>query len=336
MSEDIWAVELGRGMGPLELGAERGEVLRRLAEAGMEQEDDEDDWLWVEEMDAELNFKTTKPQTLYEIVIEDDRPHFGSQVVIGRRVHEIVELLQIPDSETLWRLEGNNVRQQAAAREDVPANDKELLSRGTLWIAALGLGLSMVDGEIDTLRLRKPEDAPRRGLGTLSSAQRELSKRNDLDEYLATPVAGERRRGRWYQGWLTVALALALGLLVARAFDYQRRWNEAPVVEGEVIAVNPPPPDPFPSELTVAYRDQAGGEHQTVFRLADVYATRAVGEKVEVRYLPSAPEEPMGPAQYRDAGFVKYLPWGIGLMGVYCVLQVVGSLVGMVGRRSAL
>jgi hypothetical protein len=193
----------------------------------------------------------------------------------------------------------------------------------------------MVRGEITTVRLRQPGESPRRGLGTFTAAQRELSARKDLPTYLIRRPVTSSTPGSWLQTVLAVGLAVALGLLVWQGVDYQRRWNAAPAVEGDVIDVKPPPPDPFPSEYTIAYRDQAGAAHRAVLKWADVYATPHVGEKLEIRYLPEAPDRPMGPARYRDAAFEKYIPWGIGIMATYCVLLIIIPVAGWMlrGRR---
>src|SRR5262249_29972595 len=174
MSDDLWSVELGRGIGVIDLGATREEIAQRLAENKIELDaDDEDDWLWVEELDAELRFKSTKPPVLREILVEDDRLRFASLPVIGKRLHEVVQLLKVDDSETMWRLERDNdeTERPGALFPEFPTSDEMLLSSGTLWIPALGLGLGLVRGEITTVRLRKPEESPKSGLGPLTSAQ---------------------------------------------------------------------------------------------------------------------------------------------------------------------
>jgi hypothetical protein len=129
-----------------------------------------------------------------------------------------------------------------------------------------------------------------------------------------------------------MGLAAALVWLFWTAIDYQRRWNAAPVVEGEIVSVDPPPPNPFPMKFTVAYRDQVGLDRTTVFERADIYAN-SVGDNVDVRYLPEAPDQPMGPARLNDAAFLKYVPWGIGIGAVYFVLQIVAGVAGLVMGR---
>jgi hypothetical protein len=336
MSDELWSVELGRGMGVIELGATREEIARRLAEKNIKLNvDDEDDWLWIEELDAELRFKTTKPAVLREIVVEDEQLRFASLAVIGKRLHEVVVLLKVSDAETMWRLERDDESRSGAIFPEGPTSDELLLSRGTLWIPSLGLGLGIVRGEITTVRLRKPEESPKSGLGPLTPSQRELSGRTDLSRFLLRPSGRVSRQINAVQVVLGFVLAVSLGLLVWQAIDYQRRWNDAPVVEGTVIAVRPPG-DPIPNEFTIAYRDQAGAEHQVVFHSADVYILREVGEKVEVRYLPEAPDQPLGPARVRDAGFLKYMPRGIGIVAVYLLLQIaVGAIGWLLARGKA-
>jgi len=272
---------------------------------------------------------------LREILVEDDRLRFASLPVIGKRLHDVVQLLKVDDSETLWRLERDDEESQrsSAIFPEFPTTDEMLLSCGTLWIPALGLGLGLVRGEIATVRLRKPEESPKSGLGSLTPAQRDLSSRQDLPIYLLRPHDPVSRGVNFVQVFLGVALAAALGLLFWRGFDYQRRWNEAHVVEGKVIEVEPPG-EPFPRDLTVAYRDQTGDEHRVVFHPADVYVVRAVGERVDVRYLPEAPDQPLGPARFRDAAFLKYTPWGIGIVAAYLALQVVVGIAGGAMRRA--
>jgi hypothetical protein len=163
-------------------------------------------------------------------------------------------------------------------------------------------------------------------LGPFTSEQRVLSEQPNLAELLVPPAP----HGAWersiVRGGLTLIFAAALGVLLWQALLYQQRWNDAPVVEGVVTAVSPPPPEPFPTEFTVDYQDQQGRPHQVLLRPADVYITRAVGDKVELRYLPEAPDEPLGPARYRDAAFLKFMPYGIGLGVAYLALLIAASI----------
>ena len=324
MSKELWSVDPGRGMGVLELGSERNLVLRQLQDAGIDVDLDEDEpELYVEDMDTELIFTTETPPRLREIVVEDERARFGPLPVLGERVHKLADLLQVPAEDTLWRIEPEDGRPiPESGPASMSPSDEQLLDEGTLWFTTLGIGLGMVRGEVTTLRIRKPEGSPKRGNGPLTEAQRALSQRADLPTYLLRPLRGEKRPGGCLQSLATLALIAALGWLVWNALLYQQRWNNAPVVEGVVTDVQPPPPEPFPNDFTIAYQDEAGNPHQVVLHVADVYATRNVGDKVEIRYLPGAPDQPLGPARYRDAAFLKFVPWGVGILAAYCVLQI--------------
>ncbi len=122
-------------------------------------------------------------------------------------------------------------------------------------------------------------------------------------------------------------------VLVWQGIEYQGRWNIATTVEGDVIDVKPPPPEPFPDEYTIDYSDSTGKQYQVVFKRNDVYVAPQVGEKVEIRFLPDSPGRPMGPARFRDAAFDKYLPLGLGVMAAYCISLFAIPVAGMILRR---
>src|SRR3569623_967808 len=103
MKHHLFSVDLGRGLGVIALGASDDEIIEKLKAEGIELDKDEEDpdWLYVDELGAVLNFKTTQPPRLFEIVTEDSDVHLGSLPVIGERVHAILDRLKIPVSETL-------------------------------------------------------------------------------------------------------------------------------------------------------------------------------------------------------------------------------------------
>lgn len=334
MSNDSWSIDPGQGVGELTLGASREEILSSLRERKIAfEEDDESGSVYVDDQEHHLHFDDAK--RLVEIEAESESLRLADQPVIGQRVHQIVSRIGAREEDTAWTMESSGGAAAGPEPFDVVKSprDEDLFENGTLWIPRAGLGFVLWRGEVMFVRVRKADDVPGTVLGTFTEAQRELSQRPDLQEHLeASAPSIPTSRGNWFGKLWTLALIASLGLLVWRAVDYQQRWNAAPVVEGEVIAVDPPPPDPFPEKLTVAYRDLDGKSHETVFGLADVYMTRAVGDKVEVRYLPGAPDQPMGPARLNDAAFLKFMPWGIGLVGVYLGVQILASILRAVLR----
>ncbi|HEV7281429.1 MAG TPA: DUF3592 domain-containing protein [Pirellulaceae bacterium] len=323
--QNPWAIEPGQGVGDWRLGASRDDVLRRLAERGIksESEIDDGDLLIVDDLEVELKFG--RSQRLCEITAESERLTLAGHAVIGARLHEVVDRLRVDDSETLWTLEEQGDEEELDAVAAKPPTDEELISEGSLWIPRLGLGFDLWRGEVLCVRMRQPADVPPSGVGALTPSQRRLLAKPDLSNSLTDEDSTPKRPPNRYQQVLTIALMGAMGWLIWTAIDYQRKWSASPSVEGEVIAVEPPPPEPFPSEFTVAYHVD-GKEHRTVFGVADVYMTRAVGDKVDVRYLPDAPDQPMGPARVNDAAFLRFMPWGIGIFGAYLALQLLISI----------
>src|SRR6478672_2492230 len=72
---DIWSVDLGRGMGVIHLGAPLADVVDRLKSGKIDLDGDDeldDGWLYVVDLDTELRFKSTQPPVLLEIVVEDE------------------------------------------------------------------------------------------------------------------------------------------------------------------------------------------------------------------------------------------------------------------------
>lgn len=332
MDPAIWKVDLGHGIGPLELGVERSILLARLAELQIEVETDDEEptWVYLPEIDTELTFGPDQPQRLLQIEVDDSWVRFGTLPVLGEPVHKIVDLLQVPPSETLWR--PNNDPALRSPGHDAPvesATDEQLLDSGTLWITTLGLGLNLWRGDVDALFLRQPQDSPRKGVGQFSPQHAELSRNGSLRQQRETPTSGEPPPKSWYQTLYRIGF-FALVLLVGwRAVVYQQRWNTAATTEGTIVAVRPPAPDPFPVEFTVAYQDQQGKPHQAVFDLADVNTGRKVGDKVDVRYLADEPDVAMGLASSRDAIIIMFLPWVIGIVVAFVLLPFVPLVAGL-------
>jgi hypothetical protein len=333
MNEEDWIVLPGHGMGPFEFDLDRETIIERIEAAELKYDLDEADPSVIEFIDEEviLVLSEDAPHRLLQIDVLDDRVRIEDQAVIGRRPHELVDAWGLTDSETLWTVDPaiNDPLSKTAEETAGSVNDQKLLTNGTLWIPAKRVGLKLYHGEIEELLLRSVELVPSRGVGSLTAEQRELLGRRDLTEALQPPPSPGSRLAGTLQRLLTLAALITGGIIFWQGMQFQQRWNNSTEVEGTVTAVNPPPPAAFPDELTVEYQDKTGKTHQVVWKRADVYVTREVGEKVAVHYLDEAPDKPMGPARVRDAAFLIYMPYGIGVMAAYVVLMV---LVGLLGK----
>jgi len=351
MSDVVWPIEPGKGIGVLALGATREEVLRRLADLGFELVEDEDGprWAYIEEMDADVTFSEGSYPVVEEIAISDDRARLGPIELIDEPVLKIIDLLRVADDDTLWTLRSDRYSVPPSAGDPLPDSLDEqqsstrpiekLLSEGCLWIRSFGLGLELVYGDVLTVRLRQPDDIPQPSYGSLTFEQRELAARPDLTSRLIGSTTSPSssgstpRQSSRFQLLAGFGLMIAMGLIIWRAIDYQRRWNNAPTVDAVVIGVTPPPPDPFPDFFTLAYEDQQGQRHQAVLHHSEIFSLSKIGDKVEIQYLPEEPDRPLGPWGARSAALDEYIPWGIGVIGAYIVLQFVVAIAGLISSK---
>lgn len=335
MAYESWSIAWGEGWGPLRLGTPGAELIAALESAGIELDRDPDDPTWADLMECmvELRFAAEPPHPLVEIAISEPDVALGGETPIGKSLPEALRIVGARSSDdTLWRLD-------ADSRQSLPTRDpsavltlpeaalpEELLDRGTLWIRGLGLGLWMEGGQVVELFLRRPGDVPRLGCGPLMPEQLELAGRADLRQHLRAR-ARHHRGGGWIGRVATLALMAGIGVLVWLGFRDQQRWHAAPVVEGTCTAVEEFATEGGLDVYVVEYRDGADARHTARWTLADLYVPLKVGDPVEVRYLPEAPDRPLGPFALRNVGFFQYVPYVLGLLGAYvAVLCVAGWL----------
>jgi hypothetical protein len=350
MSDTVWPVEPGKGIGVVALGASRDEVVRRLADAGLELVDDEgrSRWTYVEEMDADVTFSEGSFSVVEEIGVSDERARLGPIDLIDEPVLKVIELLRIADEDTLWTLRSDTYPKEPSAGdaladsagEQTPSKPtiEKLLSEGCLWIRSFGLGLELVYGDVLTVRLREPGDIPGPSYGSLTPEQRRVAGRPDLTSHLIgspAPTAARSTPSRTsrFQILAGLALLLSMAIVVWQGIDYQRRWDNALAVDAVVIGVSPPPPDPFPDFFTIGYQDQQGQRHEAIMHHSEIFSLSKIGDKVQIQYLPEAPDAPLGPWGARSAGLDKYIPWGIGVIGAYIGLQFVAGIVSLIPSK---
>lgn len=323
-SEEFWSVEVGTGMGPLVVGTEYESLLEGLRSYGIEVDRLRLDRLGkvaLPELAVQLVFSQTTPRKLVRIEVSDERLRFGSLSVIGKRAHEIVGLFKISRKQTLWSdLEFGEDRSRLPATAKSTEQSRELLARGTLWIPALGLGLTLKDGLVATVHLCDPADSPRIGSGPWTKEQQLLSEVRELPT--ATLPQANRIRKTALSVPIHLAFVASLGVLVWWAIQLQQRWDAATEVSAVVVGVDPPPPQVLPERITVSYHDTQGTEHFQTLGHMQFMTTPQLGDEVTIRFLPDAPTHALGPVASRDIGFATAFPYGIGILTVYSLLQV--------------
>ncbi len=333
MKDEFWSVELFVGMGPLELGAEYSHVLQVLRDHRIDVDRliaDRAGNLSVSEIQTHLHFSQTSPRTLARIDVDDERLRFGSLSVIGKRVHEIVGIFKLSRKKTLWCSdETSGELWDPVSKHDTAAHSRDLLARGTLWIPHLGLGLTLREGLVVTVHLCDPVHAPRVGTGSWTKEQQMLSEVRELPAVSASPIT--RKSGSRLLPMVHLAFVASMGVLIGWSLHMQRRWDAAPDVPAVVVALDPPPPAIFAEDITLSFDDSSGVERRTTLGHMQFLNSPKLGDEFNIRYLPEAPESPLGPVGFRDVGFDTAVPYGVGIFAIYAVLNVFAS--GSLGFR---
>jgi hypothetical protein len=342
MLEDrLWSVEIGQGMGPFLLGLPRSEVAAIVRMLGFKIDstrDDNDANVYIEEMDTTLIFSAQSPQTLERIDVCDWRIRFGSFDVYDTPIHELVLLLKVSPTETLW-CDCEDFGRQREHAEQVQADetaDEDLIESGTLWFTTLGLGVSLDRGTVDEVHVCDPELSPRFGTGNWTEAQRVLSieaRRVSLSGVAVRLSKKNPLLTLWF-----VCLLVAFGIVIWRSFELHKRWTNSPDVAATVIAVSPPPPEAFPHEFTLSYPDSSGLNHEVQFNDHDFSGHVKVGDEIAIRFLPESPDKPIGPNHFSDRGLDYAMPYVIAIGVVYAVSHILLLLIPAIlhcGKPSA-
>ncbi len=226
-----------------------------------------------------------------------------------------------------------------------PVSDADLLSEGTLWLTGRSLALVVYGGSVVAVAWRAPQDLPTRFAGPLTEAQRQLSLRKDVDDYLIEQRMEQHKivvvpdPMRWPKRLVTLATIGALAWLGRLGFEETRLWSQAPVIQAKLISVEKVtmkqfrdyvPPAlrwiiPTPRAVQVeAYRvgfdDPSGQHHEAVLERGELYVPpEKVGDEVPVVMVAGDPPRIVGASRARDYAFIQYVPVGIVIGAVYLI-----------------
>ncbi|MCA9195795.1 MAG: hypothetical protein KDB03_28700 [Planctomycetales bacterium] len=327
MQPSFWLVELGRGMGPISLGMTRAEVASALRLSGVNQDvarGKDKIKTHVSEINTTLVFSDGPIQRLIRLDISHSQVNFAGWEVIGKPIHKLVRLFKCPDSATLWCNDYEPNQQLQAIRKIDQSNlptDAQLLNFGTLWLTALGLGCTVRRGTIICLHICNQESVPKLGTGCWNRPQQVMSETGHI------PTTKNKLRTRSGASLtLKGLLIVAMCVLAARATWIQMRWNALPDVEATVVAVAPPPPSPFGEFFHLQYRDSLGNEFQAKLERMQFYDEPKLGQQVEIRFLPEAPHNPLGPHRWSEVGMNLAIPYALAILTVYTITLLLASI----------
>ncbi len=245
-----------------------------------------------QKLGTQLVFSDTYPRTLVRLDVNDDRLRFGSLVVIGKRVHEIIGIFKISRKQTLWSaIDDQHETIGLGTHGNTAEQSRQLLARGTIWIPGLGLGLTLRDGLVGTVHLCHPSQSPRTGTGCMDEGAAEVirSPRNPCRVAFACrfdwPAARSGSRKTALNLMLHLALVASVAILVWWAMRLQRRWDTAIETPAVVVALDPPPPNPLPNAITLSFNDASGVEHRQTLDYMQFEMAPKMGDEINVRYL---------------------------------------------------
>ena len=339
-------------------GMSRAEAMAGLQRLGAEVDGHGEENLaaQVHGREMEFWFATDGSERLRQLSVEAEEIHWNGQPLLDARVDDALRALE-PHGPALWEPHdaiGLPFRAPSAAPQ-TPPTDEELLSEGTIWLPERGLGLVICEGAVIGVAWREARDLPAQFAGPVTEAQRALSRRPDLEDYLrgkqAAEIRVEQRKNplRLLRGAVTVLAFVALAMIGRRGFEDTRLWAQAPALPGKLLAFERGPrkefrdylPPPFSKLIPagkrvdtdlyrVEFLDPAGVRREAVLEPAEFYVSpQEIGEEVQVIYAEGEPPRVHGPSRARDAAFIDYVPWAICVGALWLLAQI---LIGVLPR----
>jgi hypothetical protein len=339
-------------------GMTRAEVQEKLRQAGAEPKayDDENQTAEVDDLYLEFWFEPGESGRLRQLAMDSDILWNGHKLM-GLRLDDALRAFEPFDRPPMWDVRDatdDPFPGPGVTPTTGPVTDESLLEEGTVWLPTRGLGLSLWRGEVMEIVWRVPRDLPSQFAGPVTEAQRQLSKRPDLDDYLRSKKPGTagstttpKSLGAIVSSILhTILVLVCLGMLayIGRlGFTEMLRWNTAATLEGHFVSKENVPrkkyldlaPEVIRSKMPddpqrtremylVEYLDPTGRPQKATLDAGEFYIPpREPGEKVQIAYLAEDPPRVMGLSRVRDAAFGEYMPWAIAVGIFYVVAQAI-------------
>jgi len=343
---DISTAATWRGLRP---GMTRAEAMRVLGTSAVEIDDDANDpgWLLVhaDEWGIELRFEESGEERLRQIVLDDWECTWAGREFCNRPLHEALVTLGDAGREAGWRAEDavNESFEDLQPPSPEGTADEDLLGEGTVWLRSRGIGLVMCDGAVNEVVWRRPEDVPAQLLGPVTDAQREITKRADLEDHLSKLRVSKSVEARKtssasnpVQKLLTLLFIAALGWVGWQGLQETQRWQTAQTLTGKLARIDKATSKPWIDHYVIEYTDPAGHAQTASVERGGFYVPpNAIGEETKIAWLAGNPPRVKGPAHARDSAFLEYVPWFIGVCAVYMVLWSIAGFVGRLMRNAA-
>jgi hypothetical protein len=347
-SIDLAKLDAWRGVRPGMARSQVEEILR--SQAGVEVQEYGSDGLTATTDDWELTIKFTTDGSnrLCQVTIDGDAVVWEGQPLIDLRIDDAWRLLGSPTT-AVWEAAYRD-EDDPSPEGELPATipDEELVEEGTIWLPERGLGFSIYEGEVIDVVWRSADHLPTRFDGPLTEAQRQLSKRADLERHLDAWRAKQYKVEETkdplspLRKIVAIAAIAALAMVGQMGFDEMRLWGDAPNLQAKFIAVETVPMKQFRDYLPPALRWMAprgkpviveayrvefttpedARPQQVVLERGELYVPpQNPGDEVPVAYVAGDPPRIKGLSRARDSAFVDYMPWAIAISLLWLVVH---------------
>ncbi len=333
-------------------GMTRAEVIAALKAQGVEAEAYRGNDLMAvaDEWELEMFFATDGSDRVRQVSVSGETVTWKGTQLMEARLDAALEAME-PIGPAMWQAadaSGEPFPEVVVSPAET-VSDERLLDEGTLWLAERRMGLVLCAGEVIGVVWREARDFPTVFAGALTAEQRELTRRADLADYLRT-----KRRERMvvvrardplapWRALVTVLALAAMAWLGREGFRTWQRWQQAEILTGKLVAMEPVPKRAFREYVfpqlrwivppvgtvmvngyRVEYLDPRGKRREVMLEEGDFYVPpHEIGEEVQVGYVDGDPPEAKGPSRVRDVAFLETMPTGI-VIGVLYVVAVIG------------
>jgi hypothetical protein len=338
-------------------GMTRLQVMEGLKKLGLEIEAFSDDNLatTVNDHGVEFYFAMDGSERLRQVSLDSDDVSWNGKPLMDARLDDALRALEPFTSTPMWEA-SDAIADGFPDPSELPpgpVSDEGLLEKGTVWLPEGGLGLVICDAEVIGLAWRETRDLPARFAGPATEAQRQLSKRPDIEAYLREKRLGRTRAAAPKNPFAPLQTALVwvcLGMIayVARlGFKEMKVWNTAPILSGKYVSLEKVPrkkhldlgpeflrqhmaddPTRYREMYQIEYLDPSGRPRTASIEGAEFYVPpRELGDEAQLAYVEGDPPRVKGPSRARDAAFVEYMPWAMAVGVFYLAGQFVLSFV---------
>lgn len=128
------------------------------------------------------------------------------------------------------------------------------------------------------------------------------------------------------QRLVTLLFVAALGYLGWLSWEETQRWQNAVTLPAKLVSIDQPADPHKIPRYRLSYLDPAGEPQTAILERGEFYISpREIGEEVQIAYSAKEPPRAIGLARMRDAAFIRYTPWFIGVAAAYIILFTIAG-----------